>query len=210
MASKLQKTQDLRDRDQKFIRERLEKSHDRRESRFKRLYENVTGRDNLAYKTAMALRERDAHEDHRRHELHSEWESKVYQPIATQAFERLNPKDRALEQELQGYKNVGFLLPSRKDPAVPVEFRIRADVHADPSRRSLADTAWENSFHQWSHNVLGHSRSAPSLGSCLVPQDAIKRGALGVPAKSRPVLEPENWNPVPLQGTLYGHFAQVA
>merc|ERR1712232_562 len=110
------------------MQEVVERRHERREDRFKRLIEHVTGRDNLAYDTALALRERQDHEDKRRKELHMHWDVHVYQPIAKQACDHVNPPNRAVKQMMRGSKSVGFELPDQKK-------KIFADVDSDPSRK---------------------------------------------------------------------------
>merc|ERR1719506_2039645 len=110
IMSKLSKVEVQHQRDLKDMVEVVEKRHERRADRFNRILDNVTGRDNLAYRTAMALRERQDHEDKRRRELHANWDEQVYQPIAQQAYDHMNPPNRAIKQMLHGSKSVGFVL----------------------------------------------------------------------------------------------------
>jgi len=133
-----------------------------REDRFKRLLDEVTGRDNLAYTLAMEIRQREAHSEQRRRELHAAWDEKVYQPIASQAHEHMNPPNRAALQRLSGSKSVSFHIPDQ-----PV--RLIASVYEDPARKPLVDNARENAFHQVAHALIGHSHSAPCLAA---PADA--------------------------------------
>jgi hypothetical protein len=195
IMSKLSKVDSQRERDLKDMLEVVEKRHERREDRFKRLLENVTGRDNLAYRTAMALRERQDHEDKRRRELHDNWTEQVYQPIALQAYDHMNPPNRAIKQTLHGSKSVGFLLPTDKKTLV-------ANVDGDPNRKPVIEMAKENAFHVVASAVLGHARSMNDLHHMT--------GKAVPPARSRPTLEPSLWNQAKLQGTLFGHFAQIA
>lgn len=200
IQSKQAKVEAQRQRDLKDMLEVVEKRHDRRAERFKRLVENVTGRDNLAYRTAMALRERQAHEDKRRRELHSHWDEQVYQPLAQQAYDHLNPPSRAVKQMLNGSKGVDFDANVDGDPTFKKQ--LRANVDGDPNRKPVIEMAKENAFHQAASAVLGKSASAPCLHTMaghVVPR-----------ARSRPTMEPELWTQVRLQGTLFGHFAQVA
>lgn len=195
ILSKLSKVEGQRQRDLKDMLEVVEKRHERREDRFKRLLENVTGRDNLAYRTAMALRERQDHEDKRRRELHSNWDEQVYQPIAQQAHDHMNPPNRAIKQMLHGSKSVGFVLPEQKKT-------LLANVDGDPNRKPVIEMAKENAFHQAANAFLGKSSTAPDLHTIaghVVPR-----------ANSRPTLDPTLWGQQRLQGTLFGHFAQVA
>lgn len=195
IMSKLSKVEAQRQRDLKDMVEVVEKRHDRRRDRFKRLLESVTGRDNLAYRTAMALRERQDHEDKRRRELHTNWDEQVYQPIALQAYEHMNPPNRAIKQMLHGSKSVGFILPETKKTLI-------ANVDGDPNRKPVIEMAKENAFHQAASAVLGKSSSAPDmhmLAGHVVPR-----------ARSRPTMEPSLWSQERLQGTMFGHFAQIA
>lgn len=195
IMSKLSKVEVQRQRDLKDMVEVVERRHDRRADRFDRLLENVTGRDNLAYRTAMALRERQDHEDKRRRELHQHWDEQVYQPIAMQAYEHMNPPNRSIKQMLQGSKSVGFMLPDSKKTLV-------ANVDGDPNRKPVIEMAKENAFHQAASAVLGKSFSSPDLHTMaghVIPR-----------ARSRPTMEPEQWSQGKLQGTLFGHFAQIA
>merc|ERR550514_1538723 len=134
--------------------ERLDRERELREARFKRLLENVTGRDGLAYQTAMSLREREAHEVARRTELHQEWDEKVFQPLSSQAYDHLNPRNRAIEQSITGEKSVSFSLPGERRKLV-------ANVRHDPARKPVVETAREERFHQAALTVLQHSQSAP-------------------------------------------------
>jgi len=195
IQSKLSKIEATRAKDQKDMLEVVEKRHERREDRFKRLLQNVTGRDNLAYRTAMALRERQAHEDKRKRELHAAWDEQVYQPIATQAYEHMNPPNRAVKQMLHGSKSVDFILPGDKK-------KLMANVDGDPNRKPVIEMAKENAFHQAASAVLGQSQSAPDLH--------MMAGRVVPRARSRPSLEPTHWHQVALQGTMFGHFAQIA
>lgn len=195
IQSKLSKVEAQRQRDLKDMLEVVEKRHERRADRFKRLVENVTGRDNLAYRTAMALRERQAHEDKRRRELHAAWDEHVYQPLAKQSYDHLNPANRAVSQMLNGSKSVEFLLPETKKS-------LRANVDGDPNRKPVIEMAKENAFHQAASAVLGKSASAPDLH--MLAGHVVPR------ARSRPTMEPELWTQQRLQGTLFGHFAQIA
>jgi hypothetical protein len=205
ISSKWQKLEAMRGRDHKIVVERVERGRERRDERFGRLLREVTGQDNLAYKTALALRERDDHEEKRKRELHLEWDDKVYQPLADQIHTMLHPGSRADEQKLQGTKSVGFLLPD--EPQL-----VRVNVHGDPARKSVVDHARENTFHGVAGTVLTGTRSLPDLcrqthSGCATANG--KRSIIQL-ARSRAVLEPEEWAQSRLQGTMFGHFAQVA
>lgn len=202
LRSKFDKTEAVRQRDRKTIAERVDFFKEQREDRFKRLLDEVTGRDNLAYTLALEIRQREAHQENRRRELHAAWDEKVFQPIAHQAHGHMNPPDRAVQQRLNGSKSVSFHLPNQI-------MRLVAREHEDPARKPVVDHARENAFHQAATAVLGHSRSLPDLRT-RPPGGYGSGSSLVMPALSRPVLEPTSWGQVAIQGTLYGHFAQVA
>lgn len=201
IASKWEKTDAQRQRDYKVLQERVEQRRDMRDARYERLLENVMGQDSLASKTAMALREGITREKHRRRELHEAWDTKVHQPLANQAYDHLNPPNRRIQQLLTGTKQVAIQLPPDKEKP-----KLTANVLGDPARKPVIDMAMERAFHTAAEAVLRGSRSAPDLragrnfgATPLVPR-----------AMSRPTLEPTDWGQVAIQGTLFGHFAQVA
>lgn len=202
LMSKWEKTQALRERDQKDMKERCERRRDDRDDRFKRLDEEVSGRGGLAYQTAMALRDRENRDWQRRCDLHADWEEKIYCPMATTAFEHLNQPNRAVQQLMGGSKSVSFTMPGDKVTLVH-------KVHECPLRKPLVDLANENAFHVTATQVLGRSASAPSMPGA--PRHMFgKRESVIASATSRPVLEPEDWSQTRIQGTLFGHFAQKA
>lgn len=198
IVAKNEKLQAVRDRDRKKVQERIEREKDMREVRFKRLLENISGQDNLAYRTAMDLRDRDERERMRRQEQHDQWSEKVHQPIQQQAYDYLNPPDRAAHQQAAGKKHVSWSIPGR-------QFRLSTNVHDDPNRRPQVDHHREHSFHQTAGMMLGHSQSAPTFQS----HGATIAGFIPK-SLSRPVLEPTEWGQVQLQGTLFGLSAQLA
>eukprot|EP00928_Gymnodinium_smaydae_P076367 TRINITY_DN5938_c0_g1_i1.p1 TRINITY_DN5938_c0_g1~~TRINITY_DN5938_c0_g1_i1.p1 ORF type:complete len:436 (-),score=81.02 TRINITY_DN5938_c0_g1_i1:137-1444(-) len=200
--AKWDKIEELRARDQKMILERVERGKEARDGRFDRLVEAVTGRDNLAYKTAMALRERENHEDRRRQEFHAAWEQRVYKPLSDQAHRHMNPPDRGIMQKMTGNKGVEFRLPSNSR-------RLIANVCEDPVRKPSVDHAQENAFHHVANVVLHGSLSAPHLYDHCLPPPATGAGGVMPRARTRPVLEPTNWSQHGIKGTMFGHFAQV-
>merc|ERR1719362_2256606 len=153
LQSKFDKEELRRERDRKAIAERIHQKQEVREERFQRLLEEVTGEDNLAYTVGIEIRQRDVHQENRRRELHSAWETKVYQPLAAQAFDRIN---RAELQRASGAKSVDFHLPSEH----PGSFRLVASVVEDPARKSVIDNARENAFHQTAVHEVARSAQA--------------------------------------------------
>lgn len=206
LQSKFDKAELQRDRDRKAVAERIHQRQEVREERFKRLLDEVTGEDNLAYTVGLEIRQRDVHQENRRRELHSAWESKVYQPLAAQAFDRIN---RAELQRASGAKSVDFHLPSEH----PGSFRLVASVVEDPARKSTIDNVRENAFHQTASAVLNRSCSAPELRRQQQQQQLQKSDVSGrlVPAaRARSVLEPTSWGAVEIGGTLSGLVARVS
>jgi len=204
LQTKWEKAEAIRSRDEKTIRERLEKSKQMRDERFKRLLHGTSDEGGLCLEVAQSIRERDAHTESRRRELHMDWDERVSQPICQQAFDLLNPPDRALQQRLMGSKSVSIRLPNQ-------QFRLMANVAEDPARQSVVEHARENSFHQAACAVLSHSQSAPDILRRSIALDQLAGVSPGIVprALSRPVLEPVEWNPIRLQGTPFGHQAQV-
>lgn len=205
LQSKFDKEELRRERDHKAIAERIHQRQEVRDERFKRLLEECTAEDNLAYTVGMEIRQRDVHQENRRRELHAAWESKVYQPLAAQAFDRIN---RAELQRASGAKSVDFHLPSEH----PGSFRLVASVVEDPARKSTIDNARENAFHQTATAVLNRSCSAPELRR--QQQQQLQRsdvsGSLVPAARARNVLEPTSWGTVEIGGTLSGLVARVS
>mmetsp|Transcript_43223 Transcript_43223/g.101665 ORF Transcript_43223/g.101665 Transcript_43223/m.101665 type:complete len:460 (+) Transcript_43223:106-1485(+) len=216
LQAKFDKAEAQRQRDRQGITERLQRNKGMRDERFNRLVDHVLGRDNLAYQTAIAIREREAHQDKRRRELHLAWDEKVAQPLEQQAHKHMNPPNRAQQQALSGSKSVDFLLPGTEASLVAV-------VEHDPVKQQIVDMAKENAFHQAASAVLGHVQSSPNLRSrpartlphpqeppCLAASPLPTRSPLIPQGRSRPTLEPQSWHPSQLQGSMLGHFAQAA
>eukprot|EP00927_Polykrikos_kofoidii_P051248 TRINITY_DN45035_c0_g1_i1.p1 TRINITY_DN45035_c0_g1~~TRINITY_DN45035_c0_g1_i1.p1 ORF type:complete len:445 (+),score=41.11 TRINITY_DN45035_c0_g1_i1:122-1456(+) len=219
ILSKWEKTEALRAKDQNDVVERVQKGQEWREERFKRMLDSITGNNSLAYKTAVALRERDAHEERRRRELHAVWESKVHAPLANQAHQRMNPPNRALQQQLTGSRCVHIQSPEEEG----MEFALVENVDDNPARKQVVDHAKENNFHMAASSVLqgSHSmpdlRRSPSSPECIAPwpssgssSPASVRSGVVPRAMSRPVLEPTSWGQQHIQGSMFGHFAQAA
>jgi len=218
LRSKFHKTEAQRERDRELIQDRLERSKSRRDERFNRMVEHVLGRDNLAYQAAVAIRERDSHQERRRRELHAAYDEAVAQPLAEQLYQFMNPPNRARQQALAGCKTVDFKLPS-DGPSLFVE------VEKDPVKQTLTGKAVESQFHTRCASLLGpRAHSAPAgdqlrpartmphpgeaVGMATTPVGQV--AGLIARGRSRPTLEPCHWNPAQLQGTIFGHFAQSA
>mmetsp|Transcript_43164 Transcript_43164/g.119380 ORF Transcript_43164/g.119380 Transcript_43164/m.119380 type:complete len:444 (+) Transcript_43164:230-1561(+) len=198
--SKWEKTEALRALDRKEVLERVERGRERREERYQRLYAEITSRDNLAYKTASTQREREVHQEKRRRELHAAWDEIVYQPLAEQLEQHMNPPNRAYQQRLTGSKSVEFKMPNQV-------FQLVANVVEDPARKPVVNLAREAAFHQVATSVLQGCYSAPDLHHGM---RAASSGSVVPRATSRPVMEPTMWSQKDIQGTMFGHFGQVA
>ena len=105
---------------QALVAQRLFRMKELRDERFKRLLECIMGKgeDNFAHVMAMMTREFDEIEHQRHERLFGDWEEMVYNRIAEQAFNHLNPPDRRKEQADTGRKSVQWKLPNE-------QFKIR-------------------------------------------------------------------------------------
>lgn len=197
---KWKKVNDVRSRDSIKIRDKVERRKDARDARLQRLLHEVTGRG-LAYDTAMELRKFDADQESKIYEHYLEWDDKVFKPAASKCFNQMN-HHRPSQQMLSGRKNVGFTLP--EEP-----FRMHVNVSQDPCKKHLLQDAQEKAFHKAAESLLGRSQSAPDF-SANIDQLHERGGVVAcMPrALSRPVLEPNNWSQVEIQGSAFGRFAQ--
>jgi hypothetical protein len=219
ITAKWEKTEAIRAKDKKDIAERISKRQNWRDDRFKRLMDTswfMGAEVDMNYRTAMDMQLHASHQENRRAQLHAAREAKLFQPIADQVHNYMNPPNRRLQQILNGTKSVSFHLPDET-------FQLKANVHGDPAWRPMADHAKENAFHEHASKLLGQSQSAPSLRAGPPssapaaigrpgPEDngPLERKALIPRSRSRQVLDPGNWSQVRLQGTMYGKLAQVA
>jgi len=198
IIAKHERNAELAAMDHKILREKIDKRKDWRDARFKRLLESVSGEDNLAYRTAMDLRDRDEREALRKQQRHEEWNAKIGNVIAEQCFKHMNPPDRAAYQKLAGKKNVQWTMPGYKP-------RLTVNLHDDPNHKDVVQHAQEHAFHHIADSMLGRSQSAPTIQTL----GATRAGFLPM-AVSRSVLEPTEWSQQKFQGTLFGLNAQVA
>lgn len=181
MFHKWEKAEAVRTRDHKNIVERIDRSKEMRENRYKRLIASVHGQGTLAYETAVDLREREEREDVRRRELYNEWEEKIFQPMASQSHSHMNPPDRKKEQELAGEKSVEWSLPGD-------EFKLIHKVRQCPARRPVVEHAREHAFHQAAEFVLRKSSSAPVIQKAqasLMPMGAAATAAASAAASAK-------------------------
>jgi len=198
LLSKWQRNENARDQGDKVQMHRLAANRRVREERFERLLNSVLGSNSLAHQSAQEIQDRIDVERRRCKERHRDWEEKIYNPLAGQAHQHLNPHSRATIQKLVGSKSVDFQLPDET-------FRLVASNSEDPIKRELFDNAREKAFMQAAGQVLRGSRSAPELhqydGSELVQ---------GLPkSRTRITTDPAIWGQVKIHGTPAGHFSQV-
>lgn len=178
---------------QALVAQRLFRMKELRDERFKRLLECIMGKgeDNFAHVMAMMTREFDEIEHQRHERLFGDWEEMVYNRIAEQAFNHLNPPDRRKEQADTGRKSVQWKLPNE-------QFKIQHNPKDDPVKKGWVTGDQESAFHKAAVRLLGQSHSAPTLGSCLDKP------------VTKPVLEPTDWHPQRVQGSMYGgHLTQA-
>jgi len=204
LMAKYDKIETQRGGDAKDIQDRLKRMHEMREDRFNRLLDGLTMQTEVHYQTALALRERNERLDNQVRQLHAEMEEKIFDPMERQCGTYLNPPDRHAEIEQSGSKKVDFKIPGQT-------FRLSYNALQDPARRPLVEAAKENAFHVAAEQFLRKSQSAPGLHGLLKQgAPAPNRNGIVPQSLSRPSLEPENWHQVALQGTLFGHNAQVS
>lgn len=190
LQAKHAKIEAVRRKDQERIAEKVETRKQLRQDRSERLDDAVGGEDDVSFQTSMQLREFDMRATQRQCALHRAWEEKVFQPLATQAFEHMNPPSRS------GLKSVEFDVPNEK-------FRLRVGLEADPLKSSLHEHDLEEAFHREATDVLSGSCCSSPAGS---RSSAWRRQPR---ARSRPVLEPAEWGQNAIQATRFGRFAQI-
>eukprot|EP00971_Amphidinium_carterae_P305060 6061850-Amphidinium_carterae.1 len=125
----------------------------------------------------------------------------------------MNPPNRARQQALAGSKSVDFQLPGMQVSLVAV-------VEQDPVKQQIVDLAKESAFNQAASAILGTSQSTPNLKArrgTFSPAPSLESSPVQLqsmrllpPGRSRPMLEPQQWHSVQLQGSMMGHFAQSA
>jgi hypothetical protein len=208
IAAKQKKLEDQRQQDQQNIAAKVELRKQMRESRSDRLLEEVLAGSDAVVDVALDLQTNLACEDAKRQALHAERQKKVFEPLATQLFERLNPAapTPALSPtpKRRTHQSPSLPGPSRSRSAIAVladEPRLVSTPAAeDPLRRPFAEHAWEEAFHQQASEVInGHGRTSSPPSRCNTT----------CRARSRPVLEPTHWGPQELQDSTYGRFEEM-
>lgn len=226
------KMQDARAKDQRLIKEKVERDKEFRERRFERLLRSVTGEDMyIRSDVTELLRINDAERRKKSADAYQEWNSRVYDPIQRQLDRILNPVNRALVQSLSGVKNVDFTLPEvdpiirsnnfRNNPTYSqlnqyhqeLSFRRKMDqlqsISASVSCPSKRRRAQSVDLDQLKDNIDYDSFDVNELSAHvtnLLTEETCRDPRI---ARSKPVLEPEQWSQLKLQATPYGHFAQV-
>lgn len=178
----------LRANDQRKITEKVHRNKDMREQRLKHLLSNVMVQgQNPLLKALSAYSEAEEKKKKRRHD---EWEEHIFQPLATKAWNHINPEDR------EGLKSVAFKVEN---------FRLPVSVTKDPCWAEQVQNAQEKAFEKEAARVLGRAESAPTLQAALRARDP----ALVPRSLSRPGLDPTMWTEVAYCGTPSGRFSQV-
>lgn len=166
-----------------------------------------------AVEVAQHIRWMHEHQEKRRRELFNSWDNQVFQPMASQMFEHMNPPDRQKIQQLTGVKSVSFALPGET-------FRTHSNVRKDPVRQSLVAAARENSFHQAATALLelppefriaGRPRCMQRSASLpTMSQGGNVNGPLIPAARQREMFHPTLWGQLEHSATLVGSLAQAA
>mmetsp|Transcript_58278 Transcript_58278/g.103494 ORF Transcript_58278/g.103494 Transcript_58278/m.103494 type:complete len:476 (-) Transcript_58278:60-1487(-) len=201
VRKKQERMDQLRQQDQQRIADKVERRKDLRESRASRLLASTSGNFGADYETAMQLRTWAGKEEERLRDLHSEREKEVFDAIDDRLQGYLHWEQARKQQALMGQRNVAF--PDSFQKEVARHLTPKRLEERDPVHRPQYQHAEEEAFHREATQVIqGLSRTAyPEWWQ--EPSSPHK----GMPAKamSREVLEPGNWEPIRLQGTMWGN-----
>eukprot|EP00931_Biecheleriopsis_adriatica_P024997 TRINITY_DN15453_c0_g1_i2.p1 TRINITY_DN15453_c0_g1~~TRINITY_DN15453_c0_g1_i2.p1 ORF type:complete len:479 (+),score=95.91 TRINITY_DN15453_c0_g1_i2:62-1438(+) len=190
--------------DQQRIAAKVERRKDMRDSRSQRLLAATTGSWGVDYETSVQLNHWLGREDQRRRELHQEREKEVFQPIDNRIFTLMHwEQDRNEQQASTGQKKVAF--PDTAARAAGRDVTPWKLEERDPVHRPQLQHAEEEAFHREAEAII-QGRSwmfAPGMGQ--------EQCGHAMPAKamSKPVLEPSEWEPIRLQGTLCGNSERL-
>jgi len=210
-----------RDEDQSNIRERRDRALAIREQRFEALLNNLTtsGVD-VTSTVSNLLRKADERMEEKKHRMYHTWNAQVHSRIQSQIDSLMHsPGNRCAQEMLQGSKSVGFDIPGDKKRACVSlgisdggggGFMGSSPPICDPMKQELKDTEMEMGFRQAFREVnrdvmdpAWPRRTGQPEGSRS--QWRTKNEA----ARSRPILEPTEWDQLSLQATPYAHFAQM-
>lgn len=238
LESKFQKVEDLRKRDERAIRDKVEVRKALRNARFERLLEYTAGdrprmdehlkeqgtinldsffltkRGSVAMATEPSLIE-VAREiarsivDLEQKQEHRRMDAQTLRQDLLEAPLARQVFSRLNPPDRSGCKSVAFSLPGQAKAA-------SVNLRADPAKFSSLELARENAFHEAATRFLNSptpslslSRSSPSLNLQRLSFDGNQKD-IGLPrARSRPVLEPMSWGQVALSGTMVGLSTQV-
>lgn len=225
LESALGKMSETRKEDQKNIRERAERLKQFREQRYERLLEEVLSQDDLKCNVSNMLRNHSQEEYKKQAKMYGEWNEKIYGRLQDQTNQHLNPPERGLQQRLWGSKSVDFRLPNW-------EFRPRVSEAVDPAKRQLYKSGQEEAFRRSAEHIILTSGRTPGKmdqspgGLGLLPLPGVMPSPKeqsfdpnllveeeqnpDLRARSRPVLDPNEWGQIRFQATTYGFFAQAA
>lgn len=205
IKAKWKKMDAIREKDAKTIRAHVDAMRDNKEARFNRMYAKITEPSGPEHRTGNMIRETEDLERKRLEYLHAQWSKKVYEPIAAQAFHRIN-RERAGGGIRRLSRSVSFHLPGES-------FKLIVDMKEHPSRQHIVEAGRENSLRRAAENVLlGRSYSDSSL---VLRQDEGRSSPVATAQSAGPGycsgprnIDPSVWNPVPLRGTPTGYFPE--
>jgi hypothetical protein len=216
LAMRREKLESVRNLDQANLALKADHRMQLREERFQRMFEEVTSYRGPRAKAASTILEYEASKEKKRREMYNEWDEKIFEPMAKQAYDFVN-WNRGYQQKMLGKKNIGFIMPGEKK-------KMYYCVAKDPTKEQLVQKACENIWAaeaEESATGIKRSCSMPALGgvggvgplggglgTCLkgcpagvAGTDYAGLGMLFPLSRSRPVLEPSEWTPVKLEGT---------
>jgi len=214
-----------RDEDQQLIREKRDRARANREAKFEKLLDLLDSEDHIKCTASHMIRAEDERLLTKKMRTYQKWNENTFQTLAKQIDTHLDPRDRVVQEKLNGSKTVGFMVPGET-------FRATVSREADPMKRDLQDIREEagfrcamhemnlNPMESWPPRVEDERNSSAGFTSsgCELRQTHSATGEkcykMKIPkglylAKSRPILEPDLWGQLHLQATCYGHFAQL-
>lgn len=200
---KQERLDQVRQQDQQRIADKVERRKQLRESRSSRLLAATTGSWGVDYETAMQLRTWADREDQRLRDLHAERDKEVFESIEDRLQGYLDwEQTRKQQAEAAGQRHVAFDFekPGRHLTARHLEEK-------DPVHRQQVQHAEEEAFHREATQVI-QGRSRAAYPEWWQEASSPQKG-LPAKAKSREVLEPGEWEPIRLQGTLWGNSERL-
>lgn len=185
----------LREDDQRRIQSKVEERKQWRDDRFSRLLCGIRDGTSQVAEVMLDMPRREIEDETHRSGISSDWHENVFHLMECQLYDYMNPPYRNEQHHLAGSKSVGFLKPSW-------QFRLHPD--ADPLKKQLTEHLEEEAFDREAKAFLGQglaaSRSSPDLRRATSAPSACPW------ARSRPVLEPTEWDGARLQTLPCGRY----